>query len=269
MNRSSLVTAGVDIGSTATKAVVLRGGTAIARVVGRSSRSPARSAREIYGAALSEASLREEEVSFVVGTGYGRTQVPFAHRNISEITCHGRGAHHLRPAVRTVIDIGGQDTKVIHVDARGELLDFVMNDKCAAGTGRFLEAMARSLELSLERFAESYQPDGEACRITSMCSVFAESEVINLINDGVPLPRIVGGIFQSLAGRVAALALRIGLEEEVALTGGVARSPAVRELLERRLKLKLAPLGEGNDPQIVGALGAALCAAELASAGTG
>jgi len=256
--------AGVDIGSTATKAVVLRDGSIAAQVVGRSTRSPARSAQEIYREALAGAGIEEAEVALVVGTGYGRTLVPFASRNISEITCHGRGAHFLRPGARTVIDIGGQDTKVIQIDARGELVDFVMNDKCAAGTGRFLEAMARSLELSLEELGERYDAAVEPCRITSMCSVFAESEVINLINDGVPLPRIVSGLYQSLAGRVAALALRIGLEEEVALTGGVARSPAVHELLERRLKVKLAPLGEGADPQIVGALGAALCAAELA-----
>ena len=258
------VVAGVDIGSTATKAVVLRDRAVVAQVVGRSSTNPARSAREIYREALDRAGAREEEVAFVVGTGYGRALVPFASRNISEITCHGRGAHFLRPGVRTVIDIGGQDTKVIHLDARGELADFVMNDKCAAGTGRFLEAMARSLELGLEALAAHYDPKAEACRITSMCSVFAESEVINLINDGVPLPRIVSGLYQSLAGRVAALALRIGLQEEVALTGGVARSPAVRELLERRLKLQLASLGDGSDPQIVGALGAAICAEELA-----
>lgn len=264
MTRALLV-AGVDIGSTATKAVVLRERTIAAQVVGRSSASPARSARECYLEALASAGAHEEEIVFVVGTGYGRALVPFAGRNLSEITCHGRGAHFLHPGVRTVIDIGGQDTKVIHLDARGELADFVMNDKCAAGTGRFLEAMARTLELDLPALAASFDPSVEPCRITSMCSVFAESEVINLINDAVPLPRIVAGLYQSLAGRVAALALRIGLEPEVALTGGVARSPAVRELLERRLKLRLAPLGAGTDPQIVGALGAALCAAELAS----
>ncbi len=255
--------AGVDIGSTASKAVVIGPeGKALGQVVGASSTNPAKTAREIYAQALAEAGLAESDVAYVVGTGYGRTLVPFATKNVSEITCHGRGAHHLDTSVRTVIDIGGQDTKIIAVDADGALLDFAMNDKCAAGTGRFLEAMARSMQVGFGQMDDAFGRAEDARRITSMCSVFAESEVINLINDGVPLPPIVRGLFQSLANRVASLARRAGIIEEVAMTGGVAKSGGVRRALEEKLKIKLVDFG--SDPQLVGALGAALVARDFA-----
>ncbi|MFH1540166.1 MAG: acyl-CoA dehydratase activase, partial [bacterium] len=188
-------------------------------------------------------------------------------KNISEITCHGRGAHFLLPSVRTVIDIGGQDTKAICIDSKGNLLDFAMNDKCAAGTGRFLEAMARSMEIPVEEMEKYYFGDGAPCTITSMCSVFAESEVINLINDGVELPRIVKGLLLSLAGRVASLSRRLGLVEDVVMTGGVAKNSGVREAVEKQLKIKLKSFN-GADPQLVGALGAALIAADFAEGKT-
>jgi predicted CoA-substrate-specific enzyme activase len=261
-----LVTAGIDIGSTASKAVVLVEGQPASEIVGPSSSHPARTAETIFAEALRRAGKSANEVCYVVGTGYGRTLVPFADKNVSEITCHGRGAHHLCPKARTVIDIGGQDTKVVSIDEDGNLVDFVMNDKCAAGTGRFLEAMSRSLEVPLDRMEEASFGDGEPCPITSMCSVFAESEVVSLINDGVPLPRIVKGLLRSLAQRVSALALRLGVVEEVVLSGGVAKNRGVRQALEQSLGVPLADLG-GADPQIVGALGAALVAADLARAG--
>ena len=259
------IVAGVDIGSTTSKAIVLVDGKPLGQVIGDSSTNPSKTAQEIFQKAIDMAGVAVADVSFVVGTGYGRTQVPFADTNVSEITCHGRGAHHLRPSVRTVIDIGGQDTKVIGVGADGNLLDFAMNDKCAAGTGRFLEAMSRSMEIPIERMEDSYFGDGDACLITSMCSVFAESEVINLINDGVPLPRIVKGLLQSLANRVASLSRRLGLVEEVAMTGGVAKNRGVRDALEKKLKVKLWDFN-GSDPQLVGALGAALIAVDFAEA---
>jgi|YNPNPStandDraft_1061719.scaffolds.fasta_scaffold19423_2 predicted CoA-substrate-specific enzyme activase len=258
------ITAGVDIGSTASKALILVDGTVAGYVVGPSSTNPARTAREIYRQALEKAGRSASEVSYIVGTGYGRTRVEFADKNISEITCHGRGAHFLRPSTRTVIDIGGQDTKVICIDAAGNLLDFVMNDKCAAGTGRFLEAMARSMEIPIEEMERYYFGEGDPCTITSMCSVFAESEVINLINDGVALPGIVKGLLLSLANRVSSLARRLGMEEEVVMTGGVAKNRGVRDALEKKLGIVLNGF-DGMDPQIVGALGAALIAADLAS----
>lgn len=261
-----MITAGVDIGSTASKAVVLRDGKPASQVAGASTTNPKRTAEAIYRQALEAAGVEAGEVACVVGTGYGRTQVPFAHQNISEITCHGRGAHFLVPSIRTVIDIGGQDTKVILIDGAGNLLDFAMNDKCAAGTGRFLEAMARSMEISLEAMEEHYGGSGDPCVISNMCSVFAESEVINLVNDGVPLGPIVKGLLHSLASRVASIARRLGLQPEVAMTGGVARSRGVREALEAKLGVPLVGFGQ-QSPQLVGALGAAVVAADLARGG--
>lgn len=257
------ITAGVDIGSTASKAVILIDGKPAGQVVGPSSTNPKRTAREIYEQALVKAGVGASDVAFIVGTGYGRTQVEFADKNISEITCHGRGAHFLNPGVRTAIDIGGQDTKTISIDSKGNLLDFAMNDKCAAGTGRFLEAMARSMEIPIEKMEEFYFGEGEPCTITSMCSVFAESEVINLINDGVEMPRIVKGLILSLAGRVSALSRRVGLVEDIVITGGVAKNRGVQDSIEKKLKIKLKDLND-TDPQIVGALGAALIATDFA-----
>jgi len=262
------ITAGVDIGSTASKAIVLVDGEARGQVVGDSSTNPKKTAETIYRRALELASVDAKDVEFTVGTGYGRTQVPFASTNISEITCHGRGAHHLRPTVRTVIDIGGQDTKVICIDGKGNLLDFAMNDKCAAGTGRFLEAMARSMEIPIEQMESFYFGDGDPCQITSMCSVFAESEVINLINDGVPVSRVVKGLVKSLSNRVSSLVRRMGVIEEVAMTGGVAKNRGVRDALENKLNVRIHDFN-GADPQVVGALGAALIAADFAAGRTG
>lgn len=258
-----ITTAGVDIGSTASKAVVIVDGEVKSSIVGPSSVNPARTAEEIYARCLDAAKVRRDEVNYVVGTGYGRALVPFARKNISEITCHGRGAHHLLPSARTVIDIGGQDTKVISVDRDGNLLDFAMNDKCAAGTGRFLEAMARSMEVPIETMGDVARLEGEPCKISNMCSVFAESEVINLINEGVELPRIVKGLLRSMAVRVAALARRLGLENDVMLTGGVAKNDGVRDALESKLRIDIARPASQLDPQVVGALGAALIAADL------
>ena len=256
------VTAGVDIGSTASKVVILKENEVLAQVIGPSSTNPKRTADTIFKQAMADAGIAREDVAFVVGTGYGRTQVEFADKNVSEITCHGRGAHFLLPEVRTVIDIGGQDTKAIAIDSEGNLLDFVMNDKCAAGTGRFLEAMSRSMEIPIEEMERYYFENGEPCTITSMCSVFAESEVINLINDGVALPRIMKGLLLSMAGRVASLGKRLGIVEHVAMTGGVAKNKGVREAIEQRLSIHMKPFPQ-TDPQLIGALGAAVIAADF------
>ena len=258
-----IISAGVDIGSTASKAMILIDGTPSGYVVGPSSTNPKRTAHTIYQQALAKAGINKSDIHYIVGTGYGRTQVDFADQNISEITCHGRGAHFLCPSVRTVIDIGGQDTKAISIDSKGNLLDFAMNDKCAAGTGRFLEVMARSMEIPIEKMEEHYFKEGDPSMITSMCSVFAESEVINLINEGVALPCIVKGLLLSLANRVNALARRIGLIEDIVITGGVGKNRGVYDAIEKKFNIPLHNLN-GADPQIVGALGAALIAADFA-----
>jgi len=262
------MTEGVDIGSTPSKALILSHGKNEGQIIGPTSTNPTRTAYEIYEQALRQADVRSEDVEYIVGTGYGRTQVDFAHRNISEITCHGRGAHFLVPSARTVIDIGGQDTKTVCIDDKGNLLDFAMNDKCAAGTGRFLEAMARSMEIPVGKMEEFYFEGGDPCTITSMCSVFAESEVINLINDGVQLSRIVKGLLLSLAGRVSALTRRLGLTEDIVMTGGVAKNRGVQQAVEKNIGITLKVFN-GADPQLVGALGAALIAADFAAGKNG
>jgi len=259
-----MITAGVDIGSTACKVVVLRDGEVLAAVTGPSSFDPQRTARAIYDRALQAAGIAADDVRCVAGTGYGRARVPFARVNVSELSCHARGAHHLVPGARTVLDIGGQDVKAINVDRDGNLVDFAMNDKCAAGTGRFLDAMARTLEIPVEELGALHARAGEPCVIGNMCSVFAESEVLSLLNEGAPLPAIVKGLHLSLVSRVAALALRVGLEPDVVLTGGVARNAGVAEALAARLGVPLGRLPAGSDPQIVGALGAALGARDQA-----
>ena len=257
-----MTVAGIDIGSTACKAIIFRDGQIIGSALGPSTASPARSAEKVFAAAREDAGVRADEVVAVVGTGYGRALVPFADENVSELTCHGRGACFVQPRARTVLDIGGQDTKAILIDEEGFLLEYAMNDKCAAGTGRFLEAMARTLDLSLAEMDRQSVGAGRACVVTSMCSVFAESEIINLINEGVELGPIMRGLHEAMAGRVASLARRVGVQPPVIVTGGVAKSRGVMRALEDRLGIRLSPFDEALDPQLIGALGAAVTAAE-------
>jgi predicted CoA-substrate-specific enzyme activase len=257
-----MIGAGIDIGSTACKAVILQEDRIAGYAIGPATTSPAKNAKDIFLQALKTANIVEDEVNYVVGTGYGRALVPFANENVSELTCHGRGASFVNADARTVLDIGGQDTKAIRVDADGFLEDYAMNDKCAAGTGRFLEAMARTMGLGLDEM-DSKSADGtRAAVITSMCSVFAESEVINLINDGVEAGEIIKGLHSAMAGRVAALARRVGLEPDVMVTGGVAKSKSVRQALAEKTGATLWTFPDDLDPQIIGALGAAVIAAE-------
>lgn len=255
-----MITAGIDIGSTASKAVVLADGERVGFAIGPSSTQPARSAREVYERALSTAGVAPSAIGFVVGTGYGRARVEFADTNLSEITCHGRGAHHLWPDVRTVIDIGGQDVKAIRVDPDGNLAEFVMNDKCAAGTGRFLEAMARALEVEIEELAELDRGATSDLALSSMCTVFAESEVVSLVADGVEVREIVAGLNRAVATRVRAMVNRIAPDlgaVPVAMSGGVAYNGGVVRALESSLGVTIAI---PTQPDTVGALGAALTA---------
>ena len=254
------IVAGVDIGSTASKVVIMNDSEILGAIIGPSSTNPAKTARRIFEQAIEQAKISESDVKYIVGTGYGRAHVPFANENISEISCDGRGAHFFMKSVRTILDIGGQDTKAVCVDDKGHLLDFAMNDKCAAGTGRFLEAIIRNMDIKLDELEKLHFQNGDPCTISSMCSVFAESEVINLVNEGVELPRIIKGLHISLAGRVATLAKRVGLIEDIAVTGGVAKNRGVIDALEQKLGMKIKRFPEGTDPQLAGAVGAAVLA---------
>ncbi len=252
--------AGIDIGSLSTETVIV---DATAHVVtydisatGANSRA---AGEKSLSRALERGSITAEQVRSVVATGYGRISLPFAARTVTEITCHARGARHLFPNTRTILDIGGQDSKVIKLAPDGKLVDFAMNDKCAAGTGRFLEVMARALEVDLEDMGLLSLNSRELISISSMCTVFAESEVISLVAQAKPKEDILNGIHHAICTRIAAMIAQIGLVPELTMSGGVAKNLGVVEHIRRQLRMQpnVPP-----EPQIVGALGAALIGVE-------
>jgi len=253
-----LLFAGIDIGSLTAEAAIVENGRLIAAERIDVLPHPVDSARAVTDRLFATAGLRREQIAYTVSTGYGRDQVQaagMAQENVSEISCHGFGAHCLLPAARTVVDIGGQDAKAIKLNAQGGLEDFVMNDKCAAGTGHFLELMSRALDISLEDLGRISRHAHRPIQVTSRCSVFVETEVLHFLQRGVPKADIAAGVNQAMASRVAALVRRIRPEAALVMTGGVAKNPAVRLELEKLLGLRVTPLE--IDPQIVGAYGAA------------
>ncbi len=255
-----MLVAGIDVGSLTGKAVLLNSSGVVSYSIVRSSPRPEKTAREAFEEALSKAGIGVDEVKYIIGTGYGRLRIPFADRCISEITCHAKGAFYLLPSVRTVIDVGGQDSKAIKVDPEGRVIDFIMNEKCAAGTGRFLEIMAQALEVSVEELGPLSLKARRPAKITSQCSVFAETEVIGLIAEGWDIADIAAGVNDSIAGRIASLVYKVGVERDVMVTGGIAKNEGFIRMLERKLgvEVKRPPI----DPQVVGALGAAVIALE-------
>jgi len=260
-----MLVAGCDIGSTTGKAVVLNEKEILATSILASTTRPEETAQRAMDEALRQAGLSSlKDVAYVVGTGYGRLKVPFANENISEITCHARGAHWLCPSIRTVVDIGGQDCKVISLNEKGKVLEFVMNDRCAAGTGRFFEAMARVLHCGLEGISDVANQGENAAAITSQCSVFAESEVVTLINEGTDLKSIIAGINNSVAARLTSMVRRVGLVEDLALTGGCSKNDGLVLALEGKLNVSVRRLP--MDPQLAGAVGAAVIAREKQAA---
>jgi predicted CoA-substrate-specific enzyme activase len=259
-----MLVGGCDVGSATGKAVVMRDGEIVAYEIMPSTTKPEVTARTVMDKAIEKAGLSSiEDLDYIVGTGYGRLKVPFASENISEITCHARGAQWLSPTVRTVVDIGGQDCKVMSLADSGKVLEFVMNDRCAAGTGRFFEAMARVLDCGLEGLSELSLRGKDPSLISSQCSVFAESEVITLVNEGIGLEDIVAGLHVSIANRLNAMVRKVGLVEDVALTGGCAKNDGLAKALEDKLSVTVRKLP--LDPQVAGAIGAALIAAEKKS----
>lgn len=252
-----MYTLGIDIGSTTSKAVILVDGHEILAAslitAGTGTDGPGRA----IGQALEAGSLKIEDISSVYATGYGRKLLKDADGEMSELSCHARGVHHLLPEVRTIIDIGGQDAKVLSLSEDGRMTDFLMNDKCAAGTGRFLDVMAGILQLKIEDLEKQAARSEKIVKISSTCTVFAESEVISQLAGGVEIPDLVAGICRSVASRVAALAKRVGVKETVCMSGGVAKNGGVRKAMEQELGLEItySPMA-----QLMGALGAALYA---------
>ena len=251
---------GIDSGSTSTNAVIMnQDRTIIASSVIRTGAKSGDSAERILSDVLQKAKLERKDLARIVSTGYGRVSIAFADENVTEISCHGKGAHYFNPRVRTILDIGGQDSKAISLDENGEVHDFVMNDKCAAGTGRFLEMIARTLEVDISELGAIALTSTEHIEITSMCSVFAESEVISLIANNKEKADIANGVCHAIAGKAFSLLKRVGLEPEFMMTGGVAKNPGVVRAVEEKLQ---AGLYICEEPEIVGATGAALYALE-------
>lgn len=253
--------AGIDSGSTSTDVVILdKEKNMIAGIVLPTGAGAAVGAERALEEALKEAGLHREDIDALVTTGYGRTAIQAGDKSITEITCHAKGAHHLDPEVRTVVDIGGQDSKVIRIDENGAVENFVMNDKCAAGTGRFLEMMARTMEMDLDDMSETGLTYKEDITISSMCTVFAESEVVSLIAQNKETDDIVHGLNKAVATKTAALAKRVGGQEKYMMTGGVSKNKGLVKTLEEKLGTSLVI---HKDAQLCGALGAALFALEM------
>ena len=249
---------GCDAGSTYTKCVIIDENGKIAAVVTKRSRiNPVLSAKDALDEAVSQVDglNSAEELTYLIGTGYGRNKVPFADENISEISCHAMGVHVTAPSVKAIIDIGGQDVKGIAIDTDGTVLNFAMNDKCAAGTGRFFESMARAFEMSLDEFSNLSLTAKNVIPITAQCAVFAESEVISLVGEGKPMEEIAAGIQLSVAKRCFVMAKKAGAADSVTLTGGCAKNEGLKKAIEKVLKINVVDLP--TDPQLMGALGAA------------
>jgi len=257
-----MITAGLDIGSVSTEIVILNDGDLLDYLIIDTGNSSKRVAERIFSMAMEKLHLLKSDLSYVVTTGYGRSSTNIGNKNITELSCHARGAWHIDNNVKTVIDIGGQDSKVIKVSPKGKSLDFVMNDKCAAGTGRFLEVMARALEVKVEDLGKFALSTEKKVQVSSMCTVFAESEVVSLIAEGCDKELIIKGLMDSIAGRIVGMVYRVGLTSPVMLTGGVAKNKGVVKAIEERLSINvIVP----KNPQIIGALGAALIAMDEAN----
>ncbi len=253
-------TAGIDIGSITAKAAILEDGVILGTRIGFTGYNAGVAGRKIFEELTGELGMEVSSIDRIVSTGYGRNSVEFAHKSMTEIICHGAGAHFLDPEVRTVVDVGGQDSKALILDASGKVTDFVMNDKCAAGTGRFLEVMARALEVNLDEFGELSLHSENPAKISSICTVFAESEVISLISRGEQRENIIAGIHDSVASRVYAMAQRLAVDTPIMMTGGVARNIGVVRALERRFG---SPVEVNGYAQANGAIGAAVLACSL------
>lgn len=253
-----MLTAGIDIGSSTTKVIILdREKNILAGNILDTGASSRKAAERSLQLALSDANLKRENLDYIVATGYGRVDTPFADRQVTEIACHAKGAHFEFPQTRMVIDIGGQDSKVIRTETNGEVKDFIMNDKCAAGTGRFLEAISRVLEVEVEQLGELSLKAKRTLKISSMCTVFAESEVISLIAEGYHPEEIASGIHDAIIERILSSAYKLGIVDSVTVTGGVANNKGILHTLQNKLGLSI---NIPSQPQISGAFGAALIA---------
>lgn len=256
---SDIYTMGIDIGSTSSKCVILKNGSEVASEGVVNLGAGTSGADKVIEEVTSKLGITLSDVAVIVSTGYGRNSYEGAQKTMSELSCHAKGGTHIFGDVRTIIDIGGQDIKVLKLNNKGQLTNFLMNDKCAAGTGRFLEVMAGVLDVKLVDMGDLDKQATEKTPISSTCTVFAESEVISCMAKKIPVPNIIRGIHASVATRVAGLAKRGGLTQPVAMTGGVTKNSGIVRALGEELEteIKISP-----DSQMAGAIGAALYAYE-------
>lgn len=254
-----MITAGIDLGSMTAKAVILIDGKIAASSVIKGYSSPEKSAAEVIKAVVEEAGIKPDDIEYAIGTGYGRKNINFINGVESEIACHAMGAVRQVPDAGTVVDIGGQDAKAIRLDEKGKVLRYVYNDKCASGTGRFLELIAEALDIPLEKLGDISLESSEHLTLSNQCVVFAETEIISLVNEGKEIADIINALHNAVASRAASLAKSITVENAVVMTGGVAKNPGMFRALEKALGVELKSV---QDPQIAGALGAAIIAEE-------
>ena len=251
--------AGIDIGSTMTKAVILEQGV-IASVIGPTGPEQRRLANKVMEEALRKAGLSFDAMTYIVSTGYGRINVPFADKQVTEISCHAKGVSSLFPRARTIVDIGGQDSKAITVDPHGRVTNFIMNDKCAAGSGRFVEVIADTVGLKLEQMGDLSLQSAHPAQISNICTIWAQQEVASRLAEGVPIPDLIAGVHRSLADRVARMVKRLKIQKEVILTGGGGKNKGLVKALSEQLDCEILVPPE---PLITGALGAALLGKEI------
>lgn len=249
-----MISIGIDVGSVAAKIAAYDGEKIIATGLLPTGWSPKGVGEQLLEEILEKIKTPKKKVKSIIGTGYGRVSLSFVDKKITEITCHGRGAYYIDPAIRTVIDIGGQDSKVIKLNSEGMVTDFLMNDKCAAGTGRFLQVMANALEIDIDDLSH-LAAKAEPANISSMCTVFAESEVVSLVAEGTPKEKIAAGLLHSVCNKTYSLVNKVGIEDKVFFSGGVSRNKKLGELLEEKLGVKIISTDES---QFIGAIGAAI-----------
>lgn len=257
--------AGIDIGSTMTKvAIIDNNGILVGSVIGPTGAEHRHLALSVMDETTQKAGLAFDQLDFIVATGYGRINVPFADKQITEITCHARSVRNLFPTARTIMDIGGQDSKGIKLDSEGKVTNFIMNDKCAAGTGRFLEVIAEALGIKLTDMGELSLSAKEYVKISNTCTVFAEHEVTARLTDGATLQEIVAGLHEAFAGRVVNMARNLGIEKDVVVTGGGAKNIGLIKAIEEKVGFSvLVP----PEPLLTGALGAAFMGKDLVARG--
>ncbi len=255
---AKIITAGIDVGSVSSQAVVCVDGELYGFNSMRTGNNSPDSATNALAGVLEKSGMKLEDITYVIGTGYGRVNVPFAHKAITEIACHARGANYMGGnTIRTILDMGGQDCKAIHCDEKGKVTNFLMNDKCAAGTGRGMEVIADLMQIPIAELGpRSFDVDEEPEAVSSTCVVFAKSEALGLLKSGYSKNKVIAAYCQAMAERVVSLIERIGVENDFFITGGIAKNPGVVKRIEKLLGTKAAETK--YDSQIAGALGAAL-----------